>query len=66
MTERLIISPEVRAVLREGRRQERELHAKDRIEVPFGLEGEALRAEGVTPSRTHSNGSASAREAEQF
>jgi len=66
MKERLIISPEVRAVLREGRRQEKEFYAKNRIEVPFGLEGEALRVEGVTSSRTHSNGSASAREVEQF
>lgn len=66
MTERLIISPEVREVLREGRRQEREMHARNRIEVPFGLEGEALRAEGIIPSRTHSNGSADAIKAERF
>ncbi|MGA2911708.1 MAG: hypothetical protein ABSE17_03700 [Candidatus Levyibacteriota bacterium] len=63
MAERLIISPEVTAALREGRAAEK---AARKAEVSFGLWGEALGAEGIRPSRMHSSGATKAKEAQQF
>lgn len=56
MSERLRISPEVTAVIRQGRVDEKAFHAQDRMEVPFGIQGEELRAEGYKRCVTHSNG----------
>lgn len=61
-----VISQEVIEVIREGRAFERSLHARDRIDVPSGLWGEALGAEGVRPSKTHSSGEREGRRAQQL
>jgi hypothetical protein len=65
MGERLIISPEVRDVIRQGRIDERAFHAQDRIDIPCGIQGEESRAEGIRRSISHSNGGLSAEKIEQ-
>lgn len=60
MSERLRISPEVTAVIRQGRVDEKAFHAQDRIDVPFGIQGEELRSEGYKRCVSHSNGARNA------
>ena len=66
MQTRLIISPQVRDVIRQGRIDEKALTRPDRPDLPFGLTGEDLRSEGYVPTRRHSSGPVMAREAERF
>jgi len=63
---REVISPEVIEVIRQGRAFERSLHSKDRVDVPSGLWGEALNAEGIRSSRVHSSGAREARRAQKL
>ena len=61
MGEKLIITPEVRAVIREGRADERAFNLGSRLVVPYGLRGEDL----PKPERILLSGAKAARQAQQ-